>query len=295
MLCATQCLLVRSLGEQTSYTTPLCTVHTTSANHAISHYYDPSIAGQYLQPRSRLQVANAGDRTIRRPLPQDCSSESEQSYAHTAGVPSDSDADAASTLQGWIKKVPEEVVAVARFGGAWRFKIGSQESTVPSSLFVFDDPNDELALESSNSIRIVWNTQWIHAIPGDLDRDRYLDLAKTLDGMTDASKDFIWLQKCPSYTVEDTEGKHICLEQACLDSEGTECPSFTATAISKQLADRVDASEDRQADRLTEAAKRLGKVVLDIHNCYPGDMSRTTAAVLDLAMSDNPLRRLMRA
>lgn len=213
-----------------------------------------------------------------------------------AEVAAASDADAGSTLREWTRKVPEEVVEVGRFDGTWVFNIKFEDSVIPPSLFTLDNRDDQLALNSSKFIDIWWEEQWMQVqdIPEDLGRDGILELARTLETMIDASEDVIWSLESSSYAVGDNRRKHICLEWACLNSKGTQCPSRAIGEISQQLADRVSASNDRRGENSINAAQYLAKLVQDTQNSYPNGPSRVTAAVLSLASFDNPLRRLMR-
>lgn len=109
-----------------------------------------------------------------------------------AEVPAASNVDAGSTLRKWTRKVPEEVVEVGRFDGTWVFNIKFKESVLPPSLFILDDPDDQLALAPSKFFGILWEEQWMQNIPEDLGRDGILELARTLETMIDASEDVIW-------------------------------------------------------------------------------------------------------
>lgn len=52
----------------------------------------------------------------------------------------------------------------------------------------------------------------MYDIPRDLDGDSFRTLARALDAMLDVSEDVIWSPESASYTVEDKEWNHICLE-----------------------------------------------------------------------------------
>lgn len=110
-----------------------------------------------------------------------------------AEAPSDSDPHTASTLSAWISKVPEEVVAVARSNGVWKFKLEFQDSTMLSSHFVQDVLDDQFGLKHFRSIHIEWDELWVDDIPEDLEGGRIRNLARTLDAMIDASEDVDWL------------------------------------------------------------------------------------------------------
>ncbi len=134
----------------------------------------------------------------------------------------------------------------------------------------------------------------MHDVPEDLEGDRYWNLARTLDTIIDPSEDVVWFPESTLYAVGDNRRNHICLERACLESKGTQCPRLAIGSISQQLAERVSADEDGRAEKFKSAVEHLGKVVQDTYNSYPYDTSRMTAAMLALASSDNPFRRLMR-
>lgn len=227
-------------------------------------------------------------------LHQTVSSDREVPRPDMAQSPAASDADARSTQSGWMRMVPEEVVEVGRFDGTWAFKIEFQESAVPSSLLIRNGLDDHIALAASKSLHIVWDEQWMQDIPGDLRRDGVLELTRTLEAMIDANEDVVWFPESCSYTVGDNRRNHICLERACLDSKGTQCPTLAVGSISQQLAERVSANEEGRAERFKDAVEYLGKVVQDTYNSHPNDSSKMTASVLALASSDNPFRRLMR-
>lgn len=197
-------------------------------------------------------------------------------------------------LSGPMKKVPDDVVRVERNDGTWRFKIEFREETVPASLLHRHHVGDRLPLHSARAIRIVWDEQWMHDIPEGLEGHRYRNLAKALDATVDPGEDVVWLPESLLYAVGDDQKEHICLEPACLDSKGTQCPRMIAASVSRQLAYRVGAGEDRRPEVFNRAVEHLGKVVNDTCNSYPDDRSRMTAAMLALASSDNPYRRLMR-
>lgn len=211
-----------------------------------------------------------------------------------AEPPAPKDADAESTLCKWTRKVPEEVVEVARIAGTWVFNIKFKESVIPPSLFIPDNRDDQLALASAKFFDIVWEEQWMQDIPEDLGRDGILELARTLETMIDAREDVFWSPESSSYAVGDDRRRHICLERVCVDSRGTQCPRFAIGEISQQLADEISTNDNGRAEKI-DAAKHLGEVVQDTYNSYPNDPGRMTAAILDLHASDNPFRQLMRA
>lgn len=211
-----------------------------------------------------------------------------------AGARDDSE-DEGPILSGPIKKVPDDVVEVERIGGTWRFKIEFREETVPVSLLLRHHIGDHLPLNSAKSIRIDWDQQWMHNIPEGLEGHRYRNLAKALEAIVDPGEDLVWLSESFSYAVGDDRKKHICLEPACLDSKGTQCPKIIAASVSRQLANRVSADEDMRREMFKRAVELLGSVVQKTYNEYPNDTSRMTAAMLALASSDTPFRQYMRA
>lgn len=195
--------------------------------------------------------------------------------------------------------VPDEVVKVARAHGVWMFKIGFQGATVPSSLLTWHRPDEWPNLGNSKSIHIVWKEQWMDDVPENIDGDRYWSLARTLNAIIAPKEDVVWLSESSLYAVgavgENRQGKHLCLEQACLDSLGTQCPRLAVSSIWKQLAEPVSADEGGQAETFKEAFKYLGTAVQDACNYFPNDAAKITAAVIDLASSENPFRRWVRA
>jgi len=82
------------------------------------------------------------------------------------------------------------------------------------------------------------NVRWRHDIPGEVEGRSILNLARALDTMIGASKDVVWLPESSSYAVGDNERNHICLEQACLHSKGTQFPRLAAVNIGQRLAER---------------------------------------------------------
>lgn len=210
-----------------------------------------------------------------------------------AEAPFGSDPHTTSTLGAWTRKVPEEVVAVARSDGVWEFKIEFQDSTTQSSPSIRDALDNHLGLKHFRSVHIKWAEQWVYDIPADLEGDGIRNLTRTLDTMIDASEDVVWLPEWSSYAVGDSPGNHLCLERACLDSKGTQCPKVTIGDISQQLADRVGINGNGRTEVFKDAVEHLGKVVQDTYIAYPNDPSRMTAAIIGLASSNNPFRRLM--
>ena len=210
-------------------------------------------------------------------------------------VRADSNEDAGWIQSGPIKKFAHEVVEVARIDGTWMFKVEFQESTIPLSPLIRHHLRDRLPLDFAKSIHIVWNEQWMHDVPEDLEGHCYRNLARTLDAIVDPGEDVVWLPESSLYAIGDDRKTHICLEPACLESKGMQCPRHAISSISQQLADRVSANQDGRAEKFKNAVEHLGKVVQDTHNNYTKDTSRMTAAMLALASSDNPFRRLMRA
>lgn len=229
------------------------------------------------------------------PQREDCPSNLDQTRLDISEVRADSNMNAGSMMLERIERVPDGVVKVARADGTWMFKVEFQEANVPSSLLTRSHLDEHPTLRNSKSIRIVWNEQWMDDVPGDLEGDRYWNLARTLDTIIGPSEDVVWLAESALYAVgENQRRNHICLEQACLTSKGTQCPRLAIGSISQQLAERVSADEEGQAGKFNDAVEHLGKVVQDTYNSYPNDPSRMTAAMLALASSDNPFRRLMR-
>lgn len=193
---------------------------------------------------------------------------------------------------GPVEKIPDEVVEVERIDGTWRFKIEFQESAIPTSRLIYQYQHDRLPLSSWKSTRIVWYDEWMHNIPKGLDGYLYRNLARTLDAITDPSENVVWRPEMSSYTIGGDRKNHICLELACLDSKGTQCPKLAALSVSKQLADRARANDDGRAELFNSAAEHVGKVMQKTHNSHPDDLSKLVAAVLGLARTDNPFRRL---
>ena len=205
-------------------------------------------------------------------------------------VRADSNEDAESILSGRIEKVPNEVIEVARIDSTWMFKIDFEDSIMPSSFL-----GDRFPLRSAKSIRIVWNEQWMHDVPEDLESHRYRNMTRTLDAIIDPGDDVAWLSQSSLYVVGDDRKNHLCLEPACLESKGMQCPKLAAASISRQLVDRDGANDQGRTETFKNAVEHLGRVVQDTYLNHPNDTSRMTVAMVALASSDNPFRQLMRA
>lgn len=230
---------------------------------------------------------------------QGCPSDLDQTHLNMQEVQADSNVDGGSMMAKRKELVPDEVVKVARAHGVWMFKIGFQGATVPSSLLTWHRPDEWPNLGNSKSIRIVWKERWMDDVPENIDGDRYWSLARTLNAIITPKEDVVWLSESSLYAVgavgENRQGKHLCLEQACLDSLGTQCPRLAVSSISMPLAEQVSAGEEGRAGTFKNAVEYLGTAVQDTCNKYPNDAAKIIAAVIHLALSENPFRQWVRA